>query len=96
MKVEILNEKLNFKENLSDLINRIFTVCKTDPHFKFKSEIKKVEENVKSIKGKVKRQDNLLEQSTRLTDDVSKRILSIKEDNESKQIELLESLGSEL
>ena len=96
MKVEILNEKPIQKEPLPQVIDRIFSICKTDPHFKLKVEMEQVEERNNSIKDKVKRQINLLEQSDTLTENVRKRIILIQLDNESRQSELLENLGSEL
>ena len=95
MKIEILSESISKKEMLPEVVNRIFAICKTDPHFKLKDEMKTVEERIKIIKEKVIRQSNLLIQSSKLTDDVNKRIRLIKEEIESKQIELLEQLGSE-
>ena len=96
MKIELLKKKPNFRESLPEIMNRIFAVCKTDPHFKLKTELKGVEDNIRSIKRKSRKQSALLEQSSKLTQDVKRRIALIKDENESKQTELLESLGSEL
>jgi len=96
MKVELLNKKPNYRESLPEIMNRIFTVCKTDPHFKLKTEMKQVESNISSIRRKTSKQSHLLEQSAQLKNDVKRRIALIVEENESRQSELLESLGSEL
>lgn len=96
MKIELLQKKLNFRESLPEIMNRIFAVCKTDPHFKLKTEMDQVEINITSIKRKTGKQSHLLEQSSKLTQDVGRRIALIKDENESRQTELLESLGSEL
>lgn len=96
MKLEILNETPIKKETLPRVVNRIFSICKTDPHFKLKEEIKTVEGKIGSLKSKVNKQFNLLEQSKKLQTEVKKRIALIKAENESRQAELLEDLGSEL
>ena len=84
------------KEMLPQVMNRIFSICKTDPHFKLKEQIETVEEEISTIKGKVGKQSHLLSQSEKLMKDVERRIALIREDIESKQTELLEQLGSEL
>jgi hypothetical protein len=96
MKIELLQKKFKFRESLPEIMNRIFAVCKTDPHFKLKTEMNQVETNITSIKRKTGKQSQLLEQSSKLTQDVGRRIALIKGENESRQTELLESLGSEL
>lgn len=96
MKIELLDKEPNFREGLPEIMSRIFAVCKTDPHFKLKTKMKQVETDIKSIKNKTQKQSNLLEQSVKLTQDVKRRVALIKEENESRQSELLESLGSEL
>jgi septal ring factor EnvC (AmiA/AmiB activator) len=96
MEIEILNRMKSQKEMLPQVVNRIFSICKTDPHFKLKEQIETVEDEINSVKGKVSKQVYLLSQSEKLTKDVERRIAIIREDIESKQTELLEQLGSEL
>jgi hypothetical protein len=96
MKLEILKETPIKKETLPRVVNRIFSICKTDPHFKLKEEMKTVEGKIGNLKNKVDKQLKLLEQSKKLQEEVRKRIALIKADNESRQTELLEDLGSEL
>jgi len=96
MEIEILDNIPYRKEMLPQAINRIFSICKTDPHFKLKDDMQSVEEKINTIKNRVGKQGNLLSQSEKLIEDVKRRISLIKEDIESKQNELLEQLGSEL
>lgn len=96
MKVEILNNVIFKKEMLPEVVDRIFSICKIDPHFKLKEEIKTVEETIDGLKLKVIKQIKLLSRSAEISEDAEKRIALIKQDIESKQIELLENLGSEL
>ena len=96
MELQVLTESQGKKEMLPDVVNRIFAICKTDPHFKLKTEMKSVEEKLQSLKKKIAKQERLLGQSNELTESVRRRIALIQQENESKQTELLESLGSEL
>ncbi|MBY9000052.1 MAG: hypothetical protein KGD64_03990 [Candidatus Heimdallarchaeota archaeon] len=96
MEIEILKRMKSQKEMLPQVVNRIFSICKTDPHFKLKEQMETVEDEINTIKVKVDKQLYLLGQSEKLTKDVERRIALIKEDIESKQTELLEQLGSEL
>jgi hypothetical protein len=96
MEIEILKRMKSQKEMLPQVVNRIFSICKTDPHFKLKDQMETVEDEINTIKVKVDKQLYLLGQSEKLTKDVERRIALIKEDIESKQTELLEQLGSEL
>lgn len=96
MKIEFLNENSVKKEMLPQIIDRIFSICKTDPHFKLKEEIESVEDRINIIENKNKKQLELLKKSEELTKDVKRRISLIDDDNESKRIELLENLGSEI
>ena len=96
MEIEILKRMKSQKEMLPQVVNRIFSICKTDPHFKLKDQMETVEVEINTMKGKVDKQLYLLGQSEKLTKDVERRIALIKEDIESKQTELLEQLGSEL
>jgi len=96
MEIEVLDKTVSKKEMLPQVINRIFSICKTDPHFKLKDEMKTIEEKVGNIKVKIDKQENLINQSENLINDVKRRLSLLKEDIESKQTELLEQLGSEL
>lgn len=96
MEIEVLTESQNKKEMLPQVVNRIFSICKQDPHFKLKSEMKGIEEKLNTLKNKIAKQETLLEKSGNITESVKRRIALIQQENESRQIELLETLGSEL
>jgi hypothetical protein len=96
MEIQVLTESENRKETLSQVINRIFSVCKADPHFKLKSEMESLDGQLNSIKSKIAKQESLLSKSHGLTENVKRRIALIQQENEERQIELLETLGSEL
>lgn len=96
MKIEVLNSESNHKELLPQIVDRIFAVCRNDPNFQLKNEMEIVENRMESLNQKIGKQDKLLEQSNTLMQDLMQRINVLSDQNEKKQIELLESLGSDL
>ena len=96
MQIEICEKKKNSKELLPQILERIFAICKNDSNFELKDELINIEKNINEINQKISRQDNLLSQSELLKKDISNRISIIDSQNETKQIELLESISSEL
>lgn len=96
MKIERLKEQSKSKELLPQIVDRIFSICRNDPTFHLKNEMEIVENKMTSLRQKISRQTKLLEQSTELSKDLMQRIQILEDQNERKQIELLESLGSEL
>lgn len=96
MKVEKLNHQVQPKELLPQIAERIFSICKSDPSFQLKDELEIVEHKMTSVRKKIEKQDQLLKQSEELKKDIIQRIEILDEHNERKQMELLESLGSEL
>lgn len=96
MKVENLNRKENPQVLLPSIVDRIFSICKNDPNFKLKNEMEIVENRIESLKQKKKKQEDLLEQSDTLKKDLQQRNEILDDQNMKKQVELLETLGSEL
>lgn len=96
MKIETLENNQNHKELLPQIVDRIFSVCRNDPTFHLKNEMEIVENRMASLQQKIDKQNKLLEQSNELTKDLMQRLSILEDQNERKQIELLESLGSEL
>lgn len=96
MKIETLENNQNHKELLPQIVDRIFSVCRNDPTFHLKNEMEIVENRMTSLQQKIDKQNKLLEQSNDLTKDLMQRLSILEDQNERKQIELLESLGSEL
>lgn len=96
MKIETTGEKINTIELLPQIVERIFFICKQDPNFSLKDELEITENKILEVKQKIDKQDNLLTQSNELIKNLKNRITILDEQNSKKQIELLESLGSEL
>ena len=96
MKIEIFENKESNRELLPQIMDRIFAVCKNDPNFQLKDEMEIIENRTTSLKQKIKKQEGLLTQSNLLTKDLSQRIEVLENQNERKQTELLEALGSNI
>lgn len=95
MKIENINQPVNTKELLPQVIDRIFSICKSDPTFHLKDELEIVENKMMSIRQKIEKQESLLRQSDELKKDLIQRIEILDDHNEQKQAELLELIGSE-
>lgn len=95
MKIENINQPVNTKELLPQVIDRIFSICKSDPTFHLKDELEIVENKMMSIRQKIEKQESLLKQSDELKKDLIQRIEILDDHNEQKQAELLELIGSE-
>lgn len=96
MKIEVINEKEKSQELLPQIVERIFLICRNDPNFKLKNEMEIVENKSESIKRKIEKQDLLLSKSHELKKDMINRLEVLKDQNQSKQIQLLEDIGGEL
>lgn len=96
MEIEFLKEKVNIQESLPLIIEKIFTICKTDPNFTLKDELEIVENKKKALVQKIDRQNILIEKAEEVIKEYDKRNTMMKDANLSKQEELLEQLGSEL
>ncbi len=71
-------------------------MCKSDPSFHLKDELEIIENKMSSLQRKIQKQDSLLKQSEEIERDILQRIAILDDHNQQKQIELLESIGSEL
>jgi len=95
MKIDKLDSKNNPIELLPQIIDRIFSICKLDPSFQLKDELEIVENKKLSLQHKIDKQNDLFKQSEKMKEDVLQRIEIIAHQNEQKQAELLEAIGSE-
>jgi len=96
MKIEVVSVESSHRELLPQIVDRIFSVCRNDPNFELKDEMEIVENRMESLKQKIDKQVQLLHQSNELSKDLMQRIEVLSNQNEKKQIELLESLGSDI
>lgn len=96
VRIEVLTQENTHRELLPQIVDRIFAVCRNDPNFQLKDEMEIVENRMESLRQKIKKQELLLSQSNELSKDMMQRIEVLDNQNEQKQIELLESLGSDI
>jgi len=94
MEVITESQKIELKEQLPQILMRIFYVCKSDPNFPLKDKIKQVEGEIKLLKFKSQRQDALVKQSTNIKNDLDQRIEVLTVKNFDTKARLLEELGS--
>jgi len=96
VKIEVPAKENNHRELLPQIVDRIFAICRVDPNFKLKDEMEIVENRMESLRQKIAKQVELLQQSNELSKDLMQRLEVLEDQNEKKQIELLESLGSDI
>jgi hypothetical protein len=96
VKVENIDKKENPQVLLPSIVDRIFLICKNDPNFQLRNELEIVENRIESLRKKREKQNALLEQSDTIKNDIIQRIEILDDQNSRKQMELLESIGSEL
>lgn len=96
--MEIVSEShnLEYKELLPQILLRIFSVCKTDPNFPLKDNIKEIEGEANTLQNKLKRQTSLLDKSSVIQADLQKRVNMLEQKNFNVKSRLLEELGSEI
>ena len=96
--MEVISESLNIenKDVLPQILMRIFSVCKADPNFPLKEKINLAEGEVDALNLKIKKQKKLILQTTKLRDDLSKRLQQRRQVNFESKSRLLEELGSEI
>jgi hypothetical protein len=96
MKFSKVNPKQANKEMLPQVINRIFSICKTDKNFPLREEMGSLDSKIAILKEKIRRQNDLFKQSQQLTYDLNERLNILEDRNANLKERLIESLGSEL
>ncbi len=96
--MEIISElhNLESKELLPQILLRIFTICKTDPHFPLKDQIQDIEGEVATLQRRLNRQSSLLEKTSVLEEKLKVRVDTLEQNNFELKSKLLEELGSEI
>lgn len=95
MKISQTRTEPKSKNFISSIFNEIFLICKEDKNFYMvKEKINEVDETIKSLLTKVKKQDHLLEKSKDIKIDVTRKISILNNENSRVRNELLEQLGS--
>jgi septal ring factor EnvC (AmiA/AmiB activator) len=96
MKFSKVNQKQVSKEMLPRVINRIFSICKTDKNFPLRDQIGRVDVQIEAVKQKIRKQNDLFKQSKQLTHNLNERLNMLEQRNADLKERLIESLGSEL
>lgn len=80
---------------LPQVIQRIFSVCKTDPNFPLKNKIESIDGKVSSLKRKTMEQMKVAKRAKESRMNLIDRITDLEERNEEMKNRLLDFLGSE-
>lgn len=96
MNIEYPEKRPITKEMLPQIVERIFAVCKTDGNFPLKSKMSNIDVELETIKGHIRKQDKLLNDSKSLSSNILSRLSNLKQSNQELRDRLLEALGSEL
>ena len=96
MNIEYPDKKINTKELLPQIVERIFSICKTDDNFPLKQKMTTLDEQSSSIQHQFKKQERLIQQSKALNNNLVERLTNLQQSNQELRDRLLDSLGSEL
>lgn len=96
MKIEYPEKRPITKELLPQIVERIFAICKTDSNFPLKSKMTNIDDEIKIIKNKIRKQEKLLNDSKNLSSNIISRLTNLKNSNQELRSKLLESLGSDI
>jgi septal ring factor EnvC (AmiA/AmiB activator) len=96
VKIEYPEKKPNTKELLPQIVERIFTICKTDSNFPLKQKMTNLDETLKTMDLQIRKQEKLIQQSLELHSNLVTRLTNLKQSNQELRDKLLDSLGSEL
>jgi len=96
--VKVVNEtkKIVKKENLPQILERIFAVCKEDPNFYLKERIEETDNIINKLNIRIEKFDNLLKEAQSIKLNLKKRIENLDQKNEETKENILEELGSEI
>jgi hypothetical protein len=96
VKIEYPEKRPITKELLPQIVERIFAICKTDSNFPLKSKMTNIDDEIKIIKNKIRKQEKLLNDSKNLSSNIISRLTNLKNSNQELRSKLLESLGSDI
>jgi len=96
MKIKPLEEKNLTSENLPQIIDRMFAICKEDKTFKSKDKLEAVDDVSKKLNEKIRKQKLLFNRGNEMLLDVRKRIETLDQNNEKLRTDLLMMLGGDV
>jgi len=97
MKIEYVDELKEPSKNsdfLSEVVSTIFSICKTDPNFSGKDQLKEIDNELNDLNQKIEKQNSLLSQSKNIKETLEKKTNILKTGIEEQKEQLLETLGS--
>lgn len=96
MEIERTNEVIIEEKSFKSIVEQIFTICKNDSSFPYKNELIGIDERIKELKQKIKKQNILLNKASEIKQIVVKKNNFLDDNIENLRTSILEKLGSEL
>ena len=94
MEIKNLEKRVDHSEQLPQIVQRIFAVCKEDPNLPLRNKIREVENDVLVLKKKLVQQGILLRKSKESRGKLLTRITKLDQKNTEITEDLLDELGS--
>ena len=96
MKIEKTELKGNKSSSISEVVDKIFYICKTEEDFPLRDQIEKVDLELERLEKRIQKQDQLLQKSQEIRSDLEKRMNMLDGAIFDLRSSLLDSLGSEV
>ena len=96
MKIEIPDQKKINNEMLPQIVERMFSICKSSENFPLKKELKTIDDLVESLEMKIEKQESIAIQALELKKNLERRVSDLESKNFQLRSRLLETLGSEI
>lgn len=96
MKVILENLPVIKKENWKSVFDRLFAVCKSDPHFKVNEKTDQVDTEITELEKKLQKNKVIIKRADEYRKDLERKVKLLDEQNYETKSSVLEKLGSEI
>lgn len=96
MNVILENNNVVGKEKWKNIFDRIFVVCKNDPHFKMNDKVKQLDSEISVLEGKVNKSNDIVSKAEEFKKDMKRKLELLDDQNIELKSTILEKLGSAL
>jgi len=84
------------KEHWKTIFDRIFSVCKKDPHFKINNKVEEVDNDIKILEEKLKKNISIVEKAEEFRKDIEYKVSLLNDQNLEIKTKVLGKLGSDV
>jgi len=96
MKVILENLPVIKKENWKNVFDRLFAVCKMDPHFKVNEKTEEIDIEISELETKLQKNKEIIKRADEYRKDLERKVKLLDEQNYETKSLVLEKLGSEI